>query len=106
MNPSSLNKRITFLEQSNTQNSYGETENIWNEFANVWANVEFLHGRELFQAKQIHPETTAKVKIRYRQGILSKMRIKYGNRILEIVAPPINIKEQNRFLELSCKEVV
>jgi SPP1 family predicted phage head-tail adaptor len=106
MNPSLINKRITILQKSEIQNSYGEIENNPVELAKVWANIKTLRGRELFQANQVHNEVTVKVIIRYRSGILPKMKIKYGERVLEIIAPPININEQNRFLELSCKEVV
>jgi SPP1 family predicted phage head-tail adaptor len=106
MNPGKLKKRITFLEQSSLRNSYGEKENTWNEVDTVWANVLTLTGRALFQANQVHAEVTSKVIIRYRKDIKSNMRIRYGDRILEIIAPPINMNEANRFLEISCKEVV
>jgi SPP1 family predicted phage head-tail adaptor len=106
MNPSLLNKRISILQKSEIQNNYGEVENNQVEIAKVWANVKTLRGRELFQANQVHNEVTVKVIIRYRSGILPKMQIKYGERVFEIIASPININEQNRFLELVCKEVV
>lgn len=106
MNPSLLNKRVSILEQSTTQNSYGETESNWLTIATVWANIRPLRGRELYQANQVHSETTSKVTIRYRSGILPKMRINYSGRILEIIAPPINISEENRFLEILCKELI
>lgn len=106
MNPGQLNKRITFLEQTASQNSYGESENTWNEIATVWANVKPLQGRELYLAKQVHAEISSKITIRYRPGVLPKMRIKYGVRTLEIIAPPIDIEEKNLFLEIACKEVM
>jgi SPP1 family predicted phage head-tail adaptor len=106
MNPGELNKRITFLVQSSVQNSYGEVENTWNDIQTVWATVKTLQGRELFQANQVHSEITSKITIRYLTGITANMRLRYGNRILQIIGPPINIDEKNRYLELSCKEVI
>jgi SPP1 family predicted phage head-tail adaptor len=105
MNPGLLKKRISILKQTSVQNSYGESENAWNEVAVVWANVNPLQGRELFQANQIHSEVSIKVTIRYRPGILPKMRLKFGEHLLQIIFV-INIDERNRFLELSCKEVI
>jgi SPP1 family predicted phage head-tail adaptor len=106
MNPGELNKRITFLAQSSQQNSYGEVEHSWNDIETVWANVKTLQGRELFQAQQVHSEITSKIIVRYLTGITANMRIRYGSRILQIIGPPINVDEKNRYLELSCKEVI
>jgi SPP1 family predicted phage head-tail adaptor len=109
MNPGILKQRITLMVQTDDQNSYGEVEEdetTWNEHATVWANVKFLRGRELFQANQVHNEVTARVLIRYRKDVEPNMRIQYGTRSLDIVGPPINVNEENRLLELMCKEVI
>jgi SPP1 family predicted phage head-tail adaptor len=106
MNPGLLNKRVTILKQDDSSNSYGEIENIWIDVVTIWGNVRTLTGRALFQANQVHTETTSKVIIRYRKDIGANMRIRFGERILEIIAPPINMNEENRYLELSCKEVI
>ncbi|MED4206591.1 phage head closure protein [Neobacillus mesonae] len=105
MNPGKLNKRIALLEQSAAPNSYGEVEDTWNEVVSMWANVRTLTGRALYQANQVHAEVTVKVIVRYRRDILENMRLRYGNRILEIVTV-VNMNEENRFLEFSCKEVI
>lgn len=105
MNPSHLNKRISILEMSTPQNSYGEFENVWNEISTMWANVRTLTGRALYQANQVHAEVSVKIIVRYRQDIRENMRIRYGNRILEIITV-VNMNEGNRYLELSCKEVI
>ncbi|MEH7503285.1 phage head closure protein [Neobacillus drentensis] len=106
MNPGLLNKKITILEQPTTQNSYGEIDNNWTEKAKVWANVRTLTGRALYQAIQVHAEVTVKVIVRYRANINANMRLQYGSRILEIIAPPVDMDEKHRYLELSCKEVI
>ncbi|MFS1519684.1 phage head closure protein [Bacillus sp. SCS-151] len=105
MNPGKLNKRIDILQQPDGQDSYGESDEIWNAIAHVWADVNPLRGRELYRAKQIHPEATYMFIIRYRPGISHDMRVRYGERLFEIVAPPLNDKEVNRYLEITCKEV-
>jgi SPP1 family predicted phage head-tail adaptor len=105
MNPGKLNKRITILEQVATQNGYGENDHTWAETVTLWANVRTLTGRALFQAQQVQAEISSKVIIRYRSDIKSNMRIKYGSRTLEIIFP-VNMNEENRYLELSCKELI
>ncbi|MFJ5713119.1 phage head closure protein [Neobacillus sp. NPDC093127] len=107
MNPGKLDKRIIFLEKSKEKQAVGgHKKDEWNDVCKVWANIKPLQGREYFWAKQVHAELTIKVTIRYRTEILPSMRIKYGERTLEIIAPPINIDEKNCFLELLCKEVI
>lgn len=106
MNIGKLNKRISIIEQSTNQNSYGEVEDSWESILEVWANVKPLQGRELYLAKQTNAELTSKVTIRYTTSVSPDNRIKYGNRIFEIISPPINVNEENRFLELLCKELI
>lgn len=106
MNPGKLNKRITVIEQSKTHNSYGELEESWIDVCTLWASFSNQHGRKFFMAKQVHAELTEIVTIRYRKDILPNVRIKYGDRMLELIAPPINPGEGNRYLELLCKEVI
>ena len=45
----------------------------------------------------------ARVTIRYREGIKSKMRVAIGSRILEIVSV-IDVDERHRQLDLLCEE--
>ncbi|ALC92064.1 hypothetical protein AM500_21395 [Bacillus sp. FJAT-18017] len=109
MNPGQLNKRVTFLKLSDKRNGYGEVvkgADNWKKVATVWANVKPLRGRELYSALQTHSEATTKVTIRYRKDIDATMKIQYGTKELQLVTPPINIDEKNRFLELVCKEVM
>lgn len=108
MNPGILNKRITLLELTDSENDYGEDVETYRGFYTTNANVKPLQGREFFQAQQVHSEITIKITIRYRKDllILPNMKIQYGNRTLEIMSPPINVNEQNRYYEILCKELV
>jgi SPP1 family predicted phage head-tail adaptor len=105
MNPSRLNKRISIIGQSSSQNSYGETIGAPPVIATVWANVRTLTGKALFQANQVHAEITVKAIIRYRKDIKSNMQIQFGSRTFEIISA-VNMNEENRYLELSCKEMI
>ena len=75
-------------------------------YTSVPAAIEPLQGREYWEAQKINAECTTRITIRYRSGILPSMRVKWGSRIYRIVAPPINVEERNRELQLMTVEVV
>ena len=100
-----MKQRVSIMKQSDGQNSYGEVRDVWDVMAIVWADVEPLRGRALFQASQTYSEVSYKITIRYQPGILPNMRILYKDKTFHIISV-INIKEQNRYLEIMCKEVI
>jgi SPP1 family predicted phage head-tail adaptor len=110
MNPAKLNKRITFqVFDPNAKDSDGfpvPPEQQWSDFKTVWAMVKTLKGREYYQAAAVQAENTTRFVIRYTKGIDNTMRIKYGERIFDIVAPPINDDEKNITLTIFSKEVI
>ena len=101
-----LNKRITIQTRTSTQDASGQPLETWTTFATVSANIKPLVGRDYLAARQLVDELTHDVTIRYCSGILPKMRIKYGDRYFEIVAPPIDKDERREWMYLKCKEVV
>jgi len=101
-----LNKLVTIQQVIETRDSKGGVVESWGSFAEVWASIEPLVGREYFESKQINAELTAKIRIRYLEGVHSKMRILYDDRVFEIVSPPIDVREGNRELVLMCMEDV
>lgn len=99
------NKVITLQEQKEIPTGYGAFNTQWVDFKTIRASVEPLQGREFFSAAQQHSETQLRVRIHYIAGVLPSMRVKYGNRLFEIVAV-IDSKEAHRELQLMCKEGV
>lgn len=59
------------------------------EWARCPAAFEPLSSREFIAAKAEQDEATARVVIRYRPGVLPKMRILYRGDIYTIVGPPL-----------------
>jgi SPP1 family predicted phage head-tail adaptor len=110
VNPGKLNKRITFQSfnpDATNENGFPiSTDQQWSDLKTVWAMVKTLKGREYYQAAAIQAENTTRFVIRYTTGIDNTMRIKYGTRIFEIVAPPINDDERNMTLTIITKEVI
>ena len=71
----------------------------------IHASVEPLRGREYFQAQQMQNETTFRIRMRWFPQVKSTMRVRFGSRILDIVAI-IDPEERHRELQLMCKEGV
>lgn len=105
MRSEQLKHQVTFLTPSGTTIVDGVEQPYYAPGLVVRASVVPLQGRELFQAEATYPELTTKIIIRYRQGTTSAMRVKYGTRIFELIAPPIDTNEEHKELVLLCKEV-
>jgi len=103
VNPGRLNKRVTLQRKKSTKVD-GKMVTSWEDVATVWAAFEPLRGREYFAAAAVNAEGTIRVRIRYRSGLMADMRIKYGDRILDIKSPPIDPDEKHVELHLMCAE--
>jgi len=102
---SKLRHRVIIQQNQPTINAFGEETEQWVDVATVWAAVEPIKGREFFAAQKENAETTARISIRYRTGILADMRILYGNKIFEINAI-IDVEERHIELQLMCQELL
>ncbi|UCD58646.1 MAG: phage head closure protein [Candidatus Hydrogenedentota bacterium] len=98
-----MRHRITFQKPVETPDGYKGHTVKWQDVVTVWASVEPLTGREFFYAHQIKAEVTHRVKIRYREGITEKMRIKHLDRALAIESI-LDLKERHEVLEILCRE--
>ncbi|WP_207746021.1 phage head closure protein [Clostridium sp. D53t1_180928_C8] len=105
INPGELRHRITIQKLNNSQNEYGEISELWEDILNVRAGIYPISGKEFFAAETVNSEITHKVKIRYIEGIMPNMRIKFNNRIFSIESV-INFQERNIELQLLCKELI
>ncbi|HGO5853618.1 TPA: phage head closure protein [Mannheimia haemolytica] len=104
MNIGKLRHRIIIQTQRNRPSEYGAVVAEWHDLHTVWAEVKPISGRELNSANQIHSEATVQIWLRYLQNLDHTMRVKFGNRLFEIVAIQ-NWRELNRSLLLHCKEL-
>ena len=98
------NKVISLQKQVNEQNDYGGIVSKWKTVANIRAAVEPLQGREFFSGAVPLNENTVRIRIRYGTNVDNTMRLKYGNRSLEIINI-IDSKEAHKELQLICKEL-
>jgi len=102
---STLRHRVIMQKQLTEIDSFGSEINTWQDIATVWASVEPLKGREFFAAQKENAETTVRICVRYRTGISPAMRIKFDDKIYEIIAI-IDVEERHIELQLMCQELV
>lgn len=94
---------ITIQESTDTRDSYGEPIHAWNTFDQVWASIEPISGREYFASKETRSQSTHRIRIRYRSGLSTKMRISWDSRYFDIESI-LNPDERDRELVLMCVE--
>jgi len=106
-----LRHRLTFQTRTKTQDAYGaEAVTPWTDTFTVWGSVEPFMGREYLDSRQRQAEVSHRVRIRYRSGVLTTMRIKYDLdsrapaylQIESVIEPYIRGTE----MQLMCKEYV
>jgi SPP1 family predicted phage head-tail adaptor len=103
-NTGSFRHRITIQHFMVEKDELGqESDGEWVDKSLVWANIKTVQGREYFAAASTQNENTVRFITRFFQGIDPSMRIKYKNRIFEIVSV-INDDEANITLTIITKE--
>lgn len=100
-----LRHRVALQTVSEARSSTGAVTETWNTTATVWAEVVDLAGREFWDARQVNAELTARIRIRYRSGIVPKMRAVFGARTFDIQSV-IDPEGRRRELVLMCRELV
>jgi SPP1 family predicted phage head-tail adaptor len=100
---------VTFQRLRENQNTYGEVaKNIdvnWENAFQARVGIFPLSGKEILTEDVRKGEISHKILMRYTKNVDSSMRIKFGNRIFEIVSPPINFQEMNLEMQLLCSEI-
>ena len=105
MNPGQFRTRVMVQKKSITYNSYNEPVETWKDSIELWSDVINTGGGEFYAAQKLNAQTTAVFRTRYVSSISSLDRIRYGNRIFEILF--INdVSERHIELLISAKEVV
>lgn len=99
-------EKVTIQSPPATRNKYGEIDKTlpWVDFLVTRASFEPLYGRELMTAEQLGSHIEFRFRIRYRDGIESKMKIIYRGVDYEILYP-IDVGGKHVELLLYCKKV-
>ena len=104
MRAGKLNKKVTIEALISTTSTDGGSKQSWQPVAqDVWAAIEPLRGREWFEAGATQSEVDHRIRMRYRGGVDSSMRVVHKKRVFD-VQYVIDIKSEQRELHLMCKE--
>lgn len=86
MQAGKLKHRITLQKEVKSKNDFNEWVTTYADWVTIWGEILPAVGSNYYASKQIDAKVDGVVKIRYREGVLPTMRIKYGNRYLSIVS--------------------
>ena len=104
------NKRLRIeRDTASTQDSEGHVTETWTKVADRWCKVEPLSGRELWDARQIQPDTTHRITMladTVTKAMTSLDRLAYigKDRYFHPTEPPRNVNEGEEEIEVMCKE--
>ncbi|MCO7458407.1 phage head closure protein [Stenotrophomonas maltophilia] len=79
-----LRHRVLIQQQVTTRDSDGVEQTAWVDVATVWASVEPLSAREFIQSGQTQSAVTARITMRYRDGLSPSMRLVHRGEIFNI----------------------
>lgn len=102
-----LRHKMTLQEPVTTQDTTtGEMVTVWTDVAKVWASLEPLSVNSFVAAGAEQSEVTARVTIRYREGVTSKMRLVYRSMYYDIKGVLADPKSGLEYLTLPVGEGV
>jgi SPP1 family predicted phage head-tail adaptor len=98
-----LRHQITVQEQSATNDGMGGETLTWSDLFKTRAAIWPTSSRERIDAMKQELQITHKIRIRYRSGMTSKNRVKFGSRIFNIISF-LNPDERNIMIDMLCTE--
>ena len=101
-----LDKRLEVQTKVDDRDASGGIVEQWVTVARRWASIDPLKGRELFTAQAVDARITHRIRLRYYSGLTAAMRFRYGQRVLNILTPPISPDERGVITECLCMEDV
>jgi SPP1 family predicted phage head-tail adaptor len=81
-----LNVRLVLEAPSATPDGAGGEEIEWQAVASLWAELTPLSGGETLAFDRSDPSVRWRVRFRYRNGVTPDMRLRLGERVMEIRA--------------------
>ena len=105
MRAGALRHRVQIQNYVEGVDEIGQPFYGWETVATVWAAVEPLQGREFFAAQTAFSETTTRIRMRYRPGITTTMRILFEGAFYNVQSV-IEPHTRRRELQLMCKSGV
>ncbi len=106
-----LRHRVRIQRAVDVVTDSGAVETQYSDLFTTWAEVLPLTPRELYAARQVQAEITAKVRLRYRPGLDARIRVVWQREagspsvleVFDVEGPPIEVEGRRRELWLMCK---
>ena len=89
MKASKLRQRATLQAYTSTKSPTGAIKKEWANLYSVYCSFEPLSVKDVIVAQSNSSKITARLTMRYREGITSGMRILYKNKVYEIEGNPL-----------------
>ena len=105
MNIGKLNRRVEILQFFKDRDEYGGEIGEWKTVAKVWAAISPVSGTEQMFAQQVTAEAVVKITIRYLPWLDVMHRIRYGEKLYEIVGS-LDSETLHKATIINCKEMV
>lgn len=102
---SKLNRRVEILQFFKSRDEYGGEIGEWKAVAKVWASIVPSSGTEHIFAQQVTAEKSVRITIRYCSWLTVLHRIRYGNKLYEIVGELDN-ETAHKATIINAKELV
>lgn len=96
MEAGKLRHIVTLQSKTIGVDAYGGPIETWTDVATIRASVEPLSGWEKAQAQSVSAETSTKITIRYRVGVIAANRITFAGKfynIQSIIDPDLRHRE-------------
>lgn len=107
MRAGKLRHKVTIQAPGLTQDPVtGEIRPEWTDFASVFASIEPLSARDFIAAQANQSEITARIVIRYREGLLPTMRILHRGKVYAIQGVLPDAKSGLEYLTIPVSEGV
>ena len=100
-----LNRRVEILRFFKDRDEYGGEVGEWRAVAKVWAAITPVSGTEQMFAQQVTAEAVVKITIRYLPWLEVMHRIRYGEKLYEIIGA-MDADTSHTKTILNCKEMV
>lgn len=100
-----LRHRLRLQVAERTDDGAGGATISFRDLCWIWGEVRTTLTRTLMEAKKLNPKLTHTVRMRYRTGVGSDMRLVYGSQVLQIDSAADPTGERIELVAL-CEELV
>ena len=103
MRAGKLRHLIVVQDTTDIADGYGGSKKTWVDFKEMRAAIWPQKTKESELDGKLTATSLYTIRTRYYPGFTSSMRIKFGDRVFEILGIK-NFEERNRYLDFTCKE--